>query len=1019
MFTGMKRILVWPRLRTLLVLCAACWLALGQLDGVLRSLQRGGVGDYGANAFGPLLSPRGLPEHVSDILALWSRDPTLAIATFSAYTVVDVLFIGAYTLLLLRLLDLLKRTGRYVIPLDGSTMPLQWLAHHAGALVLITAGADMLENILREVIVAGNWGPAPLVYAAWAATQVKWLALAVVVIVLVALWRAVGLSSGPGAITRDTIWALGRLRIPVVLLGAWGLFVIFDPTAQTADTFRRWFDDRETFATSAAFGFGTVLLLCAVTWTAVRRALLAGFAVSPKEPRWYLWLIALAVLAGGVLAGWKNLVGLAAVIALVFVAGGVEVLLRRWAARAEAKAVPVQGKAVAEPLTPAAARQRRMKAATERQVVLADAPEPGPLRELRRVARALSTWPLIALLLGLGSAWTAPGSVLLALGHDEGRAIPAAILAFAAFVAAGFVATAGPALLRAVEGERLPSKVEARYVAVALVCLAACAAAIGRPLDVPPAVGAVGMTSIGVAALLALLLEAQRYGDVHPPNPGLRLFGFARLPVVLLLLVAFGVASLANDGSYHAVARNDTGRPHQQGVTLQDAFAWWTGRNCADQQRGGDRTIPLVLVAGHGGGIRAAYWTTSVLTQLFAVPNTSARDAGCPRATAYDRVFAMSGASGGSLGAASYAGHPADSLGGVWYRRIWGTTDLVSVPVSWGLLVDLPRNLIGFAAPDRARRFEQAWERQDPTLRHDFFVGQGHRSPLLLLAGTQVESGCRMNVSRIRLTAPATLNTPAECAALAARTAAADDDRDATPARLSPSAAITSDVLDNLCGGNSINRSTAALLSARFPYVSPSGQLTGCGSKRSTAVVDGGYAENTGAQAALNLWARLEPLVAAHNARADLPRIVPIFVHVDNHYAKAARAGTVKRTSEAAVPPLAYLRTDKLDDRGVEQAANAAFSVALPGLPGTTCRVGLGVAQRYVRIAPTEHPGIQAPLAWTLSGMAMDDLDRQRGHAFSDPAPPDAFSPGGGRSAPQTLADVLHGHPLPCGGPGG
>jgi hypothetical protein len=410
-----------------------------------------------------------------------------------------------------------------------------------------------------------------------------------------------------------------------------------------------------------------------------------------------------------------------------------------------------------------------------------------------------------------------------------------------------------------------------------------------------------------------------------------------------------------------------------------------------------------VLVAAEGGGIRAAYWTTSVLTGLFGAPATVAHDKDCPNASTFDRVFAMSGASGGSLGVTSYGGHALAADGKQWYRAAWGETDLVAVPVSWGLLVDLPRNLIGFSAPDRARRFEEGWEQQDPTLRGDFFASQPasprkRSTPLLMLAGTQVESGCRFNVSPLRLSPRATAEEPGECAALLERPTV-----DTASGRVLPGAPLTSDVVDYLCGGGgSINRSTAALISARFAYVSPSGQLTSCDSDRRTALVDGGYAENTGGQAVLNLWARVQPMVAAHNAAGRGAVIVPVFVDIDNHYARAGKAGTVGRTQELLVPPLTAGRPDKLDDRGVEQAANAEFSLELPGRPGQTCRVGHAATQRYVTIAPPESPGVPAPLAWTLSDMAMDDLDHQRHQALADGTPA------------ATLRHVLMGRHMSC-----
>jgi hypothetical protein len=641
---------------------------------------------------------------------------------------------------------------------------------------------------------------------------------------------------------------------------------------------------------------------------------------------------------------------------------------------------------------------------------------------VKRLARGLAVWPTIALLLALASAWTAPALVLLALGEDEGRARVAGVLAVACVIAAAWAASATGALAQIDEGvpdrsgwrPRVlwvsfpwPDKLELRHVVATATCAVLCACAVIWPLDFPPHVGVVGITAIVIALLSVALGECQRYGETHEPPRGLAMLGFAAIPVTTLLVVAFVIASLFNDGSYHAVARNDLSPPPREGDGLDDAFGGWLARNCAHRP-GDERTVPMVFVASQGGGIRAAYWTTSVLTDLLGAPAESAGDDECPDAVTFDRVFALSGASGGSLGITSYWGRAGEGASpGRWFREAWGETDLAAIPTTWGLLVDLPRNFIGFDAPDRARRFEEAWERQDSGLAEDFFAqqetGPGPRStPLLMLAGTQVETGCRFNVSPLRRTARATTEQPGECAALLKRGAVGSDA--GSPTRQLPAAAMTSDVLDYLCDEGSVNRSTAALMSARFPYVSPSGQLIRCESDRPTAVVDGGYAENTGGQAILDLWARLAPTVAAHNAAGQGARIVPIYLEIDNHYAKAGEVGTVGRTQELLVPPATAGRPDALDDRGVQQRSNADFSIALPGLPGQTCRVGKALTQRYVRIAPTESPGIPAPLAWTLSDIAMDDLDRQRKAALGNGTPA------------STLKRVLAGDPLDCDG---
>jgi hypothetical protein len=69
----------------------------------------------------------------------------------------------------------------------------------------------------------------------------------------------------------------------------------------------------------------------------------------------------------------------------------------------------------------------------------------------------------------------------------------------------------------------------------------------------------------------------------------------------------------------------------------------------------------------------------------------------------------------------------------------------------------------------------------------------------------------------------------------------------------------------------------------------------------------------------------------------------------------------------------------------------AEFSGPLPGLPASTCSIGGSSSgddagtKRYVRIAPPKTPGIQAPLAWTLSKIAQRELDRQRRKALNTP----------------------------------
>jgi hypothetical protein len=993
-----------PRLRTWLLLAIGLWLMLRQVDGLLVQLQREGFGGYGANDLGPL-SPTGLVEQVKAVLVVWQANDALAYPAFYAYMALDTVFIALYAGLLHTLIRRAAAPKRAEI----------WLV----ALI----AADLLENALRIAIVATGSHAAILVYAAWFATVAKWLTLAAVVLLVANAGRARRLHEGHGHSASRTLWALWRLRIPLLLLGGFGLLLIFDPTGQAPDTFRRWLDSGDGFASSLAWTAGATALLSAVTWTTVRRTVLAGYDVAEHGPhpwRWGLFAVALATIAFAV--DWVNLLGFAVVILLVFLLGAFARGLRLGDDYVPLSHVlldlPARRTQMEEPGREAAL------SSSERLAHLAKQPAGDLLDEIRAVARALSVWPLLALLLALVSAWTAP-TLVLAVAGDGGTALVCALGALAALLLSPLVAFRLPRGLQLLDDRGLPERrelrvaglrigawpdhLELRHVLAIAACMGFCAAAIVQPLSVPPAIGVVGMLSMGMGLLVAGLCEAQRYGETHPATRGLRMLGFDGLPVVGLLALTFAIASTLDDGDYHDVARTTATPPAQAGTTLASAFEGWVARNCATQGSSA-RTIPMVFVASQGGGIRSAYWTTSVLTELLGAPAVAANDPDCPGATTYDRLFALNGTSGGSLGISSYAGNAAirRSADDPWYRDAWGTTDLASVPTTWGLLVDLPRSVVGWRGPDRARRFEEAWEERDATLRADFFASQ-RSGPVLMHASTQVESGCRMNVGAVRLTAARLEGRPSDCAALLERPPAEDAGSPAS-ARL-PAAALTSDMLDYLCTGGSLRRSTAALMSARFPYVSPSGRIVRCQAPGKTAeasaVVDGGYAENTAGQAILDLWARLEPAVAAHNAKAARgggSLIVPVFVDVDNHYAKTVPVGPVARTPQTLVPPLTAGRPDKLDDVGVEQLANARFSVDLPGIEGSSCRVGTMPAQRFVQIAPPDSPGIQAPLAWTLSDMSMDDLDRQRDAAF-DGATPAA-----------TLRAALRGTHLACEG---
>jgi hypothetical protein len=182
-----------------------------------------------------------------------------------------------------------------------------------------------------------------------------------------------------------------------------------------------------------------------------------------------------------------------------------------------------------------------------------------------------------------------------------------------------------------------------------------------------------------------------------------------------------------------------------------------------------------------------------------------------------------------------------------------------------------------------------------------------------------------------------------------------------------------------ICTGTDIRRSTAAVLSARFPYVTPSGSFPQCDGEGRVSVVDGGYVDNTGALTAVDLYQQVKPYIDCHNAayrkvdplpegcaalRAGMATptrpIAPVFVHIDNGYESVAQAPTLSRPHELLLPPLGYLKAAGTTDAGAQQRAFVAFGCSA-----------------YVRVANRPNPSIQAPLGWAMSPAAQDDLDVQ------------------------------------------
>lgn len=520
-----------------------------------------------------------------------------------------------------------------------------------------------------------------------------------------------------------------------------------------------------------------------------------------------------------------------------------------------------------------------------------------------------------------------------------------------------------------------PVLASSRWVVPAGAVLAA-AAAVAVWLDpwaVGDALGTVGVFAAGVIALALLGYLALRFEHDRLSPPAFLVLGLRRFPVLIVVALWALVAAKLDPGGFHdvrTIARSEGAAP----VQLQDVWERWLARQPTDRA-----AVPLVLVAAEGGGIRAAYWTARALDcavdadypSCGFVPNGEAGD---PRA-----LFAASGISGGSLGLAAYVAALREDERGDWVDERLGD-DFLAATSAWTLFVDLPNGLLKLdLESDRAGVLEEAWQRSwgDPSplaAGHLSSWAKDERVPLLLLSGTSVQDGCRVNTSALDadVEEPETKATSRARDCLSMEAFAAGSAAKPAAATL----AATHDVYDLLCESKDVRLSTAALLSARFPWVSPAGRVERCNTDFATFVVDGGYFDTSASSPIQELWSRLEPLVEAHNAGDDARCVVPFLLQLDNHYKEPRNPGASGRPWEAVVPLAAVRAARDARENGARQAAALSFSADRVG--GVQASDG-EVIPRYAQLFPRSHPGTSAPLGWALSQASMDDLTVQLG----------------------------------------
>jgi hypothetical protein len=394
-----------------------------------------------------------------------------------------------------------------------------------------------------------------------------------------------------------------------------------------------------------------------------------------------------------------------------------------------------------------------------------------------------------------------------------------------------------------------------------------------------------------------------------------------RLPLFTALLLLLLLSSRSNDN--HRVRPIGKAPPRPDLAQATRSWISWMDAHYPDEGR-----HPLFLVATEGGGLRAAYWTAAILSEIQKqFPAFS------------DHCFAISGVSGGSLGAAVFSGLLAAKP--TEFRKAAGSVlsrDFLAPTTARMLGADLPQQFLFLPIlPDRADAIERAWQNawvnafpgapRDAFSRPFLDLFREHR-PLLFLNGTEVETGRRVIFSPINVELPEDAGDP-----FAFKNA--------------------EDGIEML--GGDLSASGAVLMSARFTYVSPAGTvhsrrtlLDGTVRQSVHRIVDGGYFENSGAATAFEI---LEFLQSAGPWRNQVAPHVILITH-----------------SEKLLPSSEFLSEELAPLR-------ALFATRVARGDGAVAELRAAAGNSLTKFDLKTDQGVPLPLGWLLSAQARRAID--------------------------------------------
>ncbi len=377
--------------------------------------------------------------------------------------------------------------------------------------------------------------------------------------------------------------------------------------------------------------------------------------------------------------------------------------------------------------------------------------------------------------------------------------------------------------------------------------------------------------------------------------------------------------------------------------SLYNYFDKWADKRKIEIEQ--DSSYPVFFVLADGGASRSGYWTASVLSKLEDIT----------KGKFSQHLFCLSGASGGSVGNGTFLAllknkealaneHQTFTQGAQDYLQ----SDFLTYTVARTLGPDFLRPIIPLPfINDRAAALEDGMEQGEKSFLMGKFItpvsdlipfGTGNENlPMICINATRMQDGRPSVISSIAL------------------------DYKIFGSRI--------DILKTLKPGRDIKLSTAVVMGARFPYLSPAGRID------SSYYVDGGYFDNSGAGIVNEMLIGLKEYIKTNAiAKPWLNKIKFYVIHAQNGWSGGGNINKVHPIINDLAAPILTL----VGAYGTQTSVNDWRLIKyLEGIYQNQKDTGYIPVNLYRPLTDSTKNKEEFPMNWVISNYYIKKMNRQ------------------------------------------